>query len=51
MAVAKAYRASGDVQGALTLLADAEKAASKVGDPQQQKDTLRAIRLLEAKLK
>lgn len=51
VAVAKAYRASGDVQGALTLLADAEKAASKVGDPQQQKDTLRAIRLLEAKLK
>jgi tetratricopeptide (TPR) repeat protein len=50
IAVAKAYRTDGDLKGALALLADAEKAASKVGDPQQQKDALRAIRQLQAKL-
>jgi hypothetical protein len=33
------------------LLAEAEKAASKVGDPQQQQDALRAVRQLQASLK
>lgn len=50
VAVAKAFRAAGDTAGAKALLAEAEKAASKVGDPQQQKDALRAIRTLQAKL-
>jgi tetratricopeptide (TPR) repeat protein len=50
VAVAKAYRTAGDVQGARSLLAEAEKAASKVGDPQQQKDALRTIRQIQAKL-
>lgn len=51
LAVAKASLAVGDATTGKTLLAEAEKAASKVGDPQQQKDALRAIRELQAKLK
>ena len=50
VAVAKAFKANGDTKGAVALLADAEKSASKVGDPQQQKDALRAVRLLQSKL-
>lgn len=50
LAVAKASLAVGDAKAGKALLAEAEKAASKVGDPQQQKDALRAIRGLQAKL-
>jgi len=51
VAVAKALVANGDTKGALGLLADAEKSASKVPDPQMQKDALRSVRVLMAKLK
>ncbi len=51
VAVAKALVANGDVKGALTLLADAEKSASKVPDPEQQKDAIKTVRVLMAKLK
>jgi tetratricopeptide (TPR) repeat protein len=51
VAVAKALVANGDTKGAVALLADAEKSASKVPDPQMQKDSLKAVRLLQAKLK
>jgi predicted small lipoprotein YifL len=50
VAVAKALVANGDVKGALALLADAEKAASKVPDPEQQKDAMKTVRVLMAKL-
>ena len=33
------------------LLADAEKSASKVADPEQQKDAIKKVRMLQAKLK
>jgi hypothetical protein len=50
VAVAKALVANGDVKGALALLADAEKSASKVPDPEQQKDAIKTVRVLMAKL-
>ena len=51
VAVAKALNASGDRAGALELLDDADKSASKIGDPAQQKDALKMVRQLQAKLK
>jgi len=51
VAVAKALVANGDTKGALALLADADKTASKVPDPEQQKDAMKAVRMLMAKLK
>lgn len=51
VAVAKALVANGDTKGAVALLADAEKSASKVPDPQMQKDALKAVRVLMAKVK
>jgi hypothetical protein len=51
VAVAKALVANGDPKGAIALLADAEKSASKVPDPQMQKDALKSVRVLQAKLK
>lgn len=51
VAVAKALAANGDKKGATALLADAEKSAAKVPDPQMQKDALKAVRVLQAKLK
>jgi hypothetical protein len=51
VAVAKALVANGDAKGALALLADAEKSASKVPDPEQQKDAIKTVRVLMAKLK
>lgn len=51
VAVAKALVANGDTKGALALLADAEKSASKVPDPEQQKDAMKTVRVLMAKLK
>jgi len=51
VAVAKALVANGDTKGAISLLADAEKSASKVPDPQMQKDALKAVRVLQAKYK
>jgi len=51
VAVAKALNASGDRAGALELLDDADKSASKIGDPAQQKDALKTVRQLQAKLK
>ena len=51
MAVAKALVANGDTKGALVLLADAEKNASKVPDPEQQKDAMKTVRVLMGKLK
>jgi len=50
VAVAKALVANGDVKGALVLLADAEKSASKVADPEQQKAAIKTVRVLQAKL-
>ncbi len=50
VAVAKALVANGDKKGALTLLADAEKAASKVPDPDQQKTAMQIVRLFQVKL-
>jgi tetratricopeptide (TPR) repeat protein len=50
VAVAKALVANGDTKGATALLADAEKSASKIPDPQMQKDALKAVRVLMAKL-
>ena len=50
VAVAKALAANGDTKGALALLADAEKSASKVPDPDQQKDAMKTVRVLMAKL-
>ena len=38
-------------KGALALLADAEKNASKVPDPEQQKDAMKTVRVLMGKLK
>jgi tetratricopeptide (TPR) repeat protein len=51
VAVAKALVATGDTKGALALLADAEKTASKVPDPEQQKDAMKTVRVLMGKLK
>ena len=51
VAVAKAMVANGDTKAALQLLADAEKSASKVADPEQQKDAIKKVRMLQAKLK
>ena len=51
LAVAKAVNASGDRAGALELLDDADKSASAIGDPAQQKDALKKVRQLQAKLK
>jgi len=51
VAVAKALVANGDTKGALVLLADAEKNASKVPDPEQQKDAMKTVRVLMGKLK
>lgn len=51
VAVAKALAANGDKKAATALLADAEKSAAKVPDPQMQKDALKAVRVLQAKLK
>jgi tetratricopeptide (TPR) repeat protein len=50
VAVAKALVANGDVPGAVKLLADAEKTASKVPDPEQQKAAIKTVRVLQAKL-
>jgi hypothetical protein len=50
VAVAKALVANGDTKGALALLADADKTASKVPDPEQQKDAIKTVRMLMAKL-
>lgn len=50
VAVAKALVANGDTKGALTLLADAERTASKVPDPEQQKAAIKTVRVLQAKL-
>ncbi len=50
VAVAKALVANGDKKGALTLLADAEKTASKVPDPEQQKAAIKVVRVFQAKL-
>lgn len=51
VAVAKALVANGDTKAAVALLADAEKSASKVPDPQMQKDAIKTVRVLMAKLK
>jgi len=50
VAVAKALVANGDVKGALALLSDAERTASKVPDPEQQKAAIKTVRVLQAKL-
>jgi tetratricopeptide (TPR) repeat protein len=50
VAVAKALVANGDVKGALALLSDAERTASKVPDPEQQKAAIKTVRMLQARL-
>jgi len=50
VAVAKALVANGDMKGALALLTDAEKTASKVPDPEQQKAAIKTVRVLQARL-
>ena len=42
---------AGFAADSLALLADAEKSASKVPDPEQQKDAMKTVRMLMAKLK
>ena len=48
VAVANVMNAVGDRKGAAALAAEAEKSAGKIADPEQQKDALQAIRVLEA---
>ena len=48
---ALALSAAAESATASALLADADKTASKVPDPEQQKDAMKAVRMLMAKLK
>jgi hypothetical protein len=44
-------KAAGDTAGATALAAEAEKAAAKIGDPEQQKEALQDVRAMQAALK
>lgn len=49
--VGNALKAAGDRQGATAVAAEAEQAAEKIGDPEQQKDAVLQVRNLQAALK
>ena len=51
LAVARAMKAAGDTAGAISLTAEAEKTAAKIGDAEQQKEALHDVRVLQAALK
>ncbi|MFM7185539.1 MAG: hypothetical protein ACKO4Z_12325 [Planctomycetota bacterium] len=49
--VGNALNSAGDRPGAATIAAEAEQAAEKIGDPEQQKDAVLQVRNLQAALK